>query len=86
MLQICKLNKDVDLGYTIPDLHIDIDEAITTGVLKNTPNSSSTYNMLNDTDEVGPVVRDVFTALDHSRILDAQFSSMTPTTDPSTSV
>lgn len=74
MIQKCKQNKERDLGHTIPDLAIDITEAVETGVIKNTPVSIQQYNMMQDTDEVGSVVRDTFTALDASKVVDINFN------------
>ena len=75
MFQNCNLNKDRDLGYTIPDLHIDITEAVETGIIRNTQVAIDTYNMMQETDEVGTVVRDTFTALDASREIDKVVNS-----------
>lgn len=75
MKQKCKINKVRDLGYTIPDLAIDIAEAVETGVVKKTEVSVSQYNMIQDTDEVGSVITDVFSGIEASRSIDNQITN-----------
>ena len=69
----CKVNKDIDLGYTIPDQAIDIVEAIETGVVKNSPVSPTSYNLIDDPVATGAVVRDGFTAADSLRAARGEF-------------
>lgn len=81
MRQKCKCDKKRDLGYTIPDLAIDITEAVTTGVIKQTQVGVESYNMMQDTDEIGLAVRDNFTAMDAQRGFDAQVNQMSTQTE-----
>ena len=76
MKQVCKCDKSRDLGYTIPDLAIDISEAITTGKITQTIVGIESYNMMQDVDEIGLAVRDNFTAMDAQRSFDAQANQM----------
>lgn len=76
MRQICKCDKQRDWGYTMPDLAIDITEAVTTGAIKQTTVGVESYNMMQDTDEIGFTVRDNFTAMDAQRGFDAQAIQM----------
>lgn len=75
MLENPKYDKNRDLGETIPNLALDITEALETGVVRDTPVPIETYNMMVDTDEVGGIVRDSFSALDAAKAIDAQMST-----------
>lgn len=75
MVENPKYDKNRDLGETIPNLSLDITEAIETGIVRDTPVPIETYNMMTDTDEVGGIVRDSFSALDASKAIDVQMST-----------
>ncbi len=75
MVETPKYDKNRDLGETIPNLALNITEALETGVVRDTPVPIDTYNMMTDTDEVGGIVRDSFSALDAAKAIDAQMST-----------
>lgn len=64
MIQKHKTDKERDLGYTIPDMALDIQEAIETGVVKKTVVNLGQYNMIDDPTKVGKVINNVFDAID----------------------
>lgn len=57
MITVCKYDKNKDFGEVVPDLAISIDEAIITGVIKDTIDTSP-YTDLNDVSEVGNYLKD----------------------------
>lgn len=58
-----KNNTDVDLGETIPNLHIDLEKAVENHVIRDT-GIIPEFNGIETPDDVGPVIRDTFQAKD----------------------
>lgn len=57
MITKCKYDKNKDFGEVVPNLAISITEAIITGVVKDTSDSTP-YTKLNDINEVGSYLHD----------------------------
>lgn len=57
MITKCKFDKNKDFQETIPDLSISIEMALTTGVIKDTADSTP-YSKMTSTDEVGNYLTD----------------------------
>lgn len=57
MITKCKYDKNKDFGEVVPDLAISITEAIITGVVKDTVDTTP-YTKLNDISEVGNYLHD----------------------------
>lgn len=57
MITVCKFDKSKDIQEYIPDLAISIQEAIITGVVKDTVDTTP-YTKLNDVNEVGSYLHD----------------------------
>lgn len=58
-----KNNRDVDLGETIPNLHIDLEKAVENHVIRDT-GIIPEFNGIETPEDVGPVIRDTFQAID----------------------
>lgn len=63
MRQICKYDKDKDLGEVIPGLAVDLQKAIESGVILDT-GVLEEYNDINSPQDVVTRVRDAFHAMD----------------------
>lgn len=75
MITKCKYDKEKDFGEVVPGLALSITEAIITGVIKDTADTTP-YTKLNDIKEVGNYLHDnIDIALAASRIGEA-ISSM----------
>lgn len=57
MITKCKYDKNKDFGEVVPNLALSITEAIITGVVKDTADSTP-YTKLNDINEVGNYLHD----------------------------
>lgn len=68
MIQVCKFNKDTDLQETRPGLACDISVAIEKGAIVDV-GTCDEYNGFSQPDQVGSIVRDVFTQIDRMRDL-----------------
>lgn len=58
-----KYERDVDLGETIPNLHIDLEKAVENHVIRDT-GIIPEFNGIETPEDVGPVIRDTFQAID----------------------
>lgn len=66
MRQDCKYCKDVDITDVVPNLGVDVGNAIETGIIQDT-SSKVFHNMMKDTSEIGIVVRDPFDVIEYER-------------------
>lgn len=66
-----KHNKNLDIGETIPNLHIDLEKAVETHTIRDT-GVTPEFNAIESTEEVGTIVRDQFQAIDESNRIQAQ--------------
>lgn len=57
MITKCKFDKKKDIQETIPDLAISIEEALVTGVIKDTADTTP-YSEINDPNVVGYYLKD----------------------------
>lgn len=57
MITVCKFDKLKDFQEVVPDLAISITEAITTGTIKDTIDTTP-YSKINDIKEVGSYLHD----------------------------
>lgn len=69
--------RDKDLGETVPNLHIDLEKAAETHTIRAT-GVIPEFNAIESTDEVGPVVRDAFAAIDTKNAILEQLKSQQP--------
>lgn len=70
-----KHDRNVDLGETIPHLHIDLEKAVETHTIRDT-GVIPEFNGIEDSSDVGPVVRDIFTAIDEKNRISQQMSDI----------
>ena len=82
MITKCKFDKNKDFQETIPDLAISIEMALTTGVIKDTADSTP-YSKMTSTDEVGNYLHDPIDIAMASNRLNAAIAS-SPMADVST--
>lgn len=68
MIQECKFNELTDIQETRPGLACDISKAKETGQIIDV-GMTDEYNGFSDPSQVGELVRDVFTQVDHLREL-----------------
>lgn len=78
MITKCKFDSARDFQETIPDLEISIEMALTTGVVKDTA-STTPYNKMTDTDQVGSYLHDAIDIALEARRLGTVISSAQPT-------
>lgn len=77
MITKCKFDKDRDIQVTIPDLSISIEMALSTGVIKDTADSTP-YSKMTSTDEVGNYLTDTIDiAMANNRLQGVIASQMT---------
>ena len=67
--------RDIDLGETIPNLHIDLEKAVETHTIRDT-GVTPEFNAIESTEEVGTIIRDQFQALDEVNRIQAQAREM----------
>lgn len=79
MITKCKFDKQKDFQETIPDLAISIQEALVSGVIKDTADSTP-YSKMTSTDEVGNYLHDAIDIAMASNRLNSQLAS-SPMTD-----
>lgn len=78
MITKCKFDKDRDIQAVIPDLSISIEMALTTGVIKDTADSTP-YSKMTDTSQVQPYLTDAIDIALEARRVGARMSSINPT-------
>lgn len=78
MITKCKFDKKKDIQETIPDLAISIELALTTGVIKDTVDTTP-YSEMTSTDQVGNYLHDAIDIALESRRLGARMNSSQPT-------
>lgn len=78
MITKCKFDKDKDFQETIPDLAVSIEMALTTGIIKDTADSTP-YSKMTSTDEVGNYLHDTIDIAMAAKKLGAQMSNSNPT-------
>ena len=66
MLQRCKFRKGADIVATVPGLHVDLNNAIETGIIQDT-SAQVFHNMMEKVEQVGVVARDVFDIIEYDR-------------------
>ena len=74
MITKCKFDKQKDIQETVPDLAISIAMALSTGVIKDTSDSTP-YSKMTSTDEVGSYLHDPIDIAMASNRLNAQLTS-----------
>lgn len=57
MITKCKFDKNIDIQETIPGLEVSIEEALVSGVIKDT-GTTTPYNEMTSTEEVGNYLHD----------------------------
>lgn len=78
MITKCKFDKEKDFQETTPDLAVSISMAMTTGIIKDTADSTP-YSKMTSTDEVGSYLHDTIDiAMAASRL--GQSMNSNPTT------
>ena len=78
MITKCKFDKEKDIQETVPGLSISIEMALTTGVIKDTADSTP-YNKMTSTEEIGNYLHDAIDIAMEARRLGAKMSSTQPT-------
>lgn len=78
MITKCKYDKNKDFKETVPDLEISIEMALTTGVIKDTATSTA-YNQMTSTEQVGGYLHDAIDIALESRRIGAAMNSAQPT-------
>lgn len=66
MKQICKYVKDADIVEVVPNLGVDMRNAISTGIIQDT-SASVFHNMMKELGEVGIVAREPFDIIEYDR-------------------
>jgi hypothetical protein len=66
MKQDCKYCKGVDITDVVPNLGVDVCQAIESGIIQDT-SASTFHNMMKDLGEVGMVARDPFDIIEYDR-------------------
>lgn len=74
MITKCKFDKNKDFQETIPDLAISIELALTTGVIKDTADTTP-YSKMTSTEEVGNYLHDAIDIAMASNRINAQLAS-----------
>lgn len=64
MKQVCKFCKGADIVEVVPELGVDVNNAISTGIIQDT-SASVFHNMMKDLGEVGMVARDPFDIIEY---------------------
>lgn len=67
--------KDLDLGETIPNLHIDLEKAVENHVIRDT-GIIPEFNGIENAEEVGELVRDNLRAIDAKNEIAARMREM----------
>lgn len=70
-----KNNRDIDMGATIPNLHIDLEKAVENNVIRDT-GVIPEFNGIENTTDVGACVRDTFAAIDEQRAIESKMRSL----------
>lgn len=78
MITKCKFDKNKDFQETVPGLEISIEMALTTGIVKDTYDSTP-YNKMTSTDQVGGYLHDAIDIALEARRVGAAMSSAQPT-------
>lgn len=81
MIQKCKFDKNRDIQETIPNLSIDLEKAVENHVVKDT-GIMPEFNMIQDSDEVGAIIRDNFQAIDSRRAIEASIAASQQQSQP----
>lgn len=66
MRQVCKFCKGADIAQVVPNLGVDVHQAIETGIIQDT-SANVFHNMMKDLGEVGQVARDPFDIIEYDR-------------------
>lgn len=66
MKQVCKFRKGADIVEVVPNLGVDVCNAIETGIIQDT-SANVFHNMMEELGEVGMVVRDPFDIIEYDR-------------------
>lgn len=66
MKQICKFREGADIVEVVPDLGVDVCNAIESGVIQDT-SATVFHNMMQELGEVGMVARDPFDIIEYER-------------------
>lgn len=66
MKQVCKFRKGADIVEVVPNLDVDVCNAIETGIIQDT-SASVFHNMMKELGEVGMVARDTFDIIEYDR-------------------
>lgn len=66
MIQISKFCKGADIVEVVPNLGVDVCNAIETGIIKDT-SATVFHNMMKELGEVGMVARDPFDIIEYDR-------------------
>ena len=66
MIQTCKYCKNADIVEVVPNLGVDVCNAIETGIIQDT-SASVFHNMMKELGEVGMVARDPFDIIEYER-------------------
>lgn len=66
MKQCCKYRKGADIAEVVPNLGVDVCNAIETGIIQDT-SASVFHNMMTELGEVGIVAREPFDVIEYDR-------------------
>lgn len=66
MKQVCNFCKGADITEVVPNLGVDVCNAIETGIIQDT-SASVFHNMMKELGEVGIVARDNFDIIEYDR-------------------
>lgn len=79
MITTCKFDKNADIEKVVPGLAISIDMALTTGIVKDTADTTP-YNKMTSTEEIGSYLHDAIDiALEARRVGQAMSNYPTAT-------
>lgn len=73
MLQICSFDPNVDIQETVPDLCVDLSDAIESHVVLDT-GVEPFYNDIEDPSAITGIVKDAFEAIDLQRKLGKEYA------------
>ena len=76
MRQLCNYIPERDLAKHRPSLHVDLDQVFDTMTLPAGGAFSAEFDNIDDTDDIGPLVTDVFDAVEYGITLNENIKAM----------
>lgn len=76
MKQKCNFSSERDLAMHRPSLHVDLDQVFDTHTLPAGGAFSAEFDNIDNTDDIGPLVTDVFDAVEYGIALNENIKAM----------